>query len=88
MARKKKQVKAQNGDGSFRIKPSGLIEYRFCYRDEYDQRQRKSVSGETEQECLDKAEEFLAGCAKLNKELDANSSIVEILRYKYRMDYE
>ena len=29
MARKKKQVKAQNGDGSFRIKPSGLIEYRF-----------------------------------------------------------
>jgi len=88
MARKKKQVKAQNGDGSFRIKPSGLIEYRFCYRDEYDQRQRKSVSGETEQECLDKAEEFLAGRAKLNKELDANSSIVDILRYKYRMDYE
>ena len=88
MARRKKKAKAQNGDGSFRIKPSGLIEYRFCYKDEYDRRQRKSVSGMTEQECLDKADEFLAGRAKLNKDLDANSSIVEILRYKYRMDYE
>ena len=41
MARRKKKAKAQNGDGSFRIKPSGLIEYRFCYKDEYDRRQRK-----------------------------------------------
>ena len=88
MARRKKKTKAQNGDGSFRIKPSGLIEYRFCYTDEYDQRQRKSVSGMTEQECLDKADEFLAGKAKLNKDLDANSSIVDILRYKYQLDYE
>ena len=69
MARRKKKAKAQNGDGSFRIKPSGLIEYRFCYKDEYDRRQRKSVSGMTEQECLDKADEFLAGRAKLNKDL-------------------
>ena len=88
MARRKKKTKAQNGDGSFRIKPSGLIEYRFCYTDEYDHRQRKSVSGMTEQECLDKADEFLAGKAKLNKDLDANSSIVDILRYKYQLDYE
>ena len=88
MSRRKKKTKAQNGDGSFRIKPSGLIEYRFCYRDEYDQRKRKSVSGETEQECLDKAEEFLTRKAILNKELDVNASIVEILRYKYRQDYE
>lgn len=83
----KKKKRAKLGDGSFRFKPSGLIEYRFCYKNEYGESKRKAVSGETRQECLDKADEFLEGQAKLAQGIDINASISDILRKKYDADY-
>lgn len=53
MARKKAR-KTGYGDGSFRVKPSGLIEYRFIYKDEFGEKRRKSISATTRQECMDK----------------------------------
>ena len=32
----KNQKDQKNGEGSFRLKPSGLIEYRFTYKDEFE----------------------------------------------------
>ena len=55
MPRKKK--KAKSGEGSFRLKPSGLIEYRFSYKDEFGQSARKSFACKTREECLAKAED-------------------------------
>ena len=80
MPRKKK--KAKSGEGSFRLKPSGLIEYRFSYKDEFGQSARKSFACKTREECLAKAEEFLTGQAKLAQGLDINATIVDILMYK------
>ena len=86
MPRKKKRAKS--GDGSFRLKPSGLIEYRFTYKDEFGQSKRKSFACPSRQECLDKAEEFLTGQAKLAEGLDINATIVDILKRKYEYDYK
>jgi hypothetical protein len=78
----RKRKRAKSGEGSFRTKPSGLIEYRFTYKDEYGQSQRKSFACKTRQECLEKADEFLEGQAKLVKGIDANGTIVDILKRK------
>ena len=86
MPRKKKRAKS--GEGSFRLKPSGLIEYRFSYKDEFGQSARKSFTCPTRQECLDKAEEFLSGHRKMKKSLNENASIVDILKEKYKTDLE
>ena len=88
MPRKKKRKRAKSGEGSFRIKPSGLIEYRFCYKDEYGQSKRKSFACPTRQECLDKADEFLTNQAKIAQCFDYNASIVDILKKKYETDYK
>ena len=85
---RKKTKKKGYGDGSFRIKTSGLVEYRFFYTDEFGQKIRKSVSGNTRQECLDKADEFIAGSAKLKNQIDKNASMVSILKQKYKADYD
>lgn len=86
MPRKKKRAKS--GEGSFRLKPSGLIEYRFTYKDEFGQSKRKSFACPSRQECLDKADEFLTGQAKLAEGLDVNATIVDILKKKYEYDYK
>ena len=84
----KNQKKQKNGEGSFRLKPSGLIEYRFTYKDEFGQNRQTSYSCPTRQECIDKAEEFLTGQAKLAAGLDINATIVDILKKKYEYDYK
>ena len=86
MPRKKKRAKS--GEGSFRIKPSGLIEYRFTYKDENGDSHRKSFACATRQECLDKADVFLTGRERLKADVDIDATIVEILRKKYKQDYE
>ena len=83
----RKRKKAKSGEGSFRIKPSGLIEYRFCYKDEFGQSARKSFACPTREECLAKADEFLEGQAKLVKGVDINANIVDLLKRKYEYDY-
>jgi len=86
MPRKKKR--AQRGQGTFRMKPSGSIEYRFTYTDPYGNSCRKSVSGATRQECLDKADEFLSNQRETRTSLDENISIVDILKAKHKMDFK
>ena len=76
MPRKKKR--AQSGQGTFRIKPSGLIEYRITYKDPYGKSCRKSYSCATRQECLDKADAFLSGRHEIKPTLNENISIVDI----------
>lgn len=86
MPRKKKR--AQSGQGTFRIKPSGLIEYRITYKDPYGKSCRKSFSCATRQECLDKADAFLSGRHEIKPTLNEDISIVDILKSKYKMDLE
>ena len=86
MPRKKKRAKS--GEGSFRIKPSGLIEYRFTYKDKHGNSHRKSFACATRQECLDKAEDFLRGWERVGPDVNIDSTIAEILRRKYKQDYE
>ncbi len=85
---RKKSRKTGYGDGSFRLKPSGKIEYRFIYEDEFGQKKRKSVTGETRQDCLEKAEAFINGREKFDNSLNKASTIVEILKEKYKADYD
>ena len=42
----------RNGEGSWRELPSGNIEYRFTYTDEYGMKKRKSVTGICDDECI------------------------------------
>ena len=56
---KKSEAKqmAKYSDGSFRVRPNGLLEYRF-----YDESKTlKSVYGRTEQECFDKRTQVIKG---------------------------
>lgn len=49
----------KDGDGTFRKKPNGSIEYMVSYgNDMYGKRIRKSFSGKTEAECRRKAKEY------------------------------
>lgn len=86
MPRKKKR--RTYGEGTFRVKPSGLIEYRFYYMDEYGTKRRKSITGKSKSECLFNAEEFIDNTTKNNGQVDESATIVSILRQKYRSDYE
>ena len=55
---KKKQKRAPKGNGSFRVRSTGKIEYRITYTDEFGQSKRKAFSGKTEEECLNKYQKF------------------------------
>lgn len=58
----------KDGDGTFRKKPNGSIEYMVSYgNDIYGKRIRKSFSGKTEAECRRKAKEY-------EKELHSNKA--------------
>lgn len=88
MPRRKKQVRAKNGEGTFRTLPSGKREYRISYKDIYGQPARKSFSGWDEQECLDKCAEFMKELDRMMNGVDVNATIVEILENKYKEDFE
>ena len=84
MAVKKK--KGENNVGSFRVRNNGRIEYRFNYIDEFEVRRRKSISGGSEEECLERAASWLHNYYESIKGFDENTSISDILRYKYDND--
>jgi len=88
MGRKKKRGKSGNGEGSFRILSSGRMEYRFTYIDQYGMKNRKSVSGYDEDECLLKEAEWLERIGKLRNGVDPEATIPELLYQKCRSDYE
>ena len=72
---KGKPKKGINGEGTFRYKDSGKIEYRISYRDEFGSIRRKSFTGIDEDECVYKAEVFLAKEEKRQRGIDVNATI-------------
>ena len=87
MARTKKLPRTKRGEGSFRYNASGTLEYRFSYRDENWQAKRKSVTGADEQECYDRAQEFLDKMDKVHRGIDVNMTMIDILKEHYDADY-
>ena len=73
--------------GCFVVRNSGRIEYKFFYENEYGQRKRKSISGGSKGECLQRAEMWLHKYKESIKPLDQTSSITDILRQKIESDY-
>lgn len=81
-----KKQKKDNGSGTFRI-VNGKYNYRFFYIDEFGEKKRKSFSGVTKDECLQRAEEFLEKQEKRAAAVDPDITIPELLRRKYEEDY-
>lgn len=81
-----KKKKKENGSGTFRI-VNGKYNYRFFYIDEFGEKKRKSFSGVTKDECLQRAEEFLEKQEKRVDAVDPDITIPELLRRKYEEDY-
>lgn len=88
MGRPKKNKRVGKGGGSFRYNKSGTLEYRFAYRDENNVAKRKSVTGADEQECLDKAAQFLTLMDKKRKGIDFEVTIPDILHERYDQEYK
>lgn len=86
MARKKKK-RATRGDGSFRVRETGTVEYRITYKDEFGRSKRKSFSGKTEEECYRKYEKFIDEQKKLMKGIDVYATIPQIIEERYKLDY-
>lgn len=78
---------AKRDKGTFRTTKSGSIEYRIPYYDALGKRRIKSFTGDTKDECKDRAYEFL----RLNEvkliEIKPDSSIVDIAKQKVENDY-
>lgn len=81
-----KKQKKENGSGTFRI-VNGKYNYRFFYIDEFGEKKRKSFSGVTKDECLQRAEEFLVSMERKNAGINMDATIPDILREKYEDDY-
>lgn len=86
MGRKRKPRRTANGDGAFRMRDNGTIEYRVTFKDEFGMSGRKSFSGDTEEECLEKYELFLRKMDKKLRGIDIDATIPDIVREKYRND--
>lgn len=76
-----------NGDGHFRVKDSGSIEYVFRYTDEYGRRKYKSVSGVDEDHCYERAEQFLTRLEQIKNGRDLDATIVQLVRERIDNDY-
>lgn len=85
MAKKKKN---DRGSGTFTIKENGKIEYRICYKNEYGKTCRKSFTGYDEDECIYKAEIFMAQEEKRQRGIDVDATIPDIVRNRYKSDLE
>ena len=72
--------------GSFR-KRGGKIEYRFTYKDAFGQPVRRSVTGQTEEECLAKSEAFMAEQRRAEEGIYRSMTIPEILRKEFASDF-
>ena len=65
----------------------GYYEIKVYYNDISGKLKRKSFSGRDINVLRDKAEDFLAFEAIKTKNIDYNSTIPEILRHRYELDY-
>ena len=77
----------RNGEGSWRELPSGNIEYRFTYTDEYGMKKRKSVTGTSDDECIEKAEMFLHKLEQKLNGINYDATIPELLYEKIESDF-
>ena len=78
----------RKSEGCFVVRNNGRLEYRFFYIDEYGQKKRKSISGDSREECYRRADEWLQKYMESIKPLDQSSTITDILQRKYEGDYE
>lgn len=87
MARtKKRNTRSENGNGSFRTKDNGKIEYRISYTNEYGLLCRKSFTGQDESECIGKASEFLDIQEKKSRGIDMDATIPDLIKHRYDSD--
>ncbi|MBQ3428689.1 MAG: site-specific integrase [Mogibacterium sp.] len=86
MSGTKANIKAENGEGSFRYNSAGNLEYRFSYKDENGKAKRKSVSGRDVSECYRKAEEFMNILVLKKNHIDPDMTIITILENRYKKD--
>ena len=56
---RKKARKTGYGDGSFRVKPSGLIEYRFIYKDEFGEKSEELIGALNQAQVALEMKDFL-----------------------------
>lgn len=77
----------RNGEGSWRETASGNIEYRFTYTDEYGIKRRKSVTGVSENECIERAEQFLYKMEQKVNGINFDATIPELLYEKIESDF-
>ena len=84
---KKEHKRNRNGVVSCIVLPSGNIEYRFTYTDEYGNRKVKSVTGVSENHCLERAEEFLARLRQKLEGINLDATIPELLYEKIKSDF-
>lgn len=88
MARTKKQVKNEKGEGSFRKRSNGTFEYRIVYTDEYNETKRKSFYGQSDIICMEKAEKFLSDLEKKKSGIDIDATIPDIAKEKTKSDFD
>lgn len=86
MSGKKANIKAENGEGSFRYNSAGNLEYRFSYKDENGVAKRKSVTGKDVNECYKKAEAFTNRLVLMKSDIDPDMTIISILENRYKKD--
>lgn len=85
MARKKRKI--ERGKGSFRVRDTGRIEFRITIINEYGEKQRKSFSGNSENECIAKYESYMVELEKRIRGINVDATIPEILEERYERDY-
>lgn len=86
MPGRKANIKAENGEGSFRYNSAGNLEYRFSYTDEKGNFKRKSVSGKDMNECIRKADAFRNKIVLQANNIDPDMTIITILEKRYEKD--
>lgn len=77
----------RNGEGSWRETASGNIEYRFTYTDEYGNKRVKSVTGVSEDHCIERAEAFLDKLKQKRNGVNLDAAIPELLYEKVERDF-
>ena len=75
------------GEGSFRLTPTGRIEYRISYKDDLGKRRQKAFTGDSEAECLARAEEFLYWLDRGREGIPVDATVAEIIRKKIETDF-
>lgn len=88
MAKKKQIRRGEKGQGSFRYRENGKVEYRFSYVDELGVRHRKSFTATNEHECMKKFYTWQENQEKIHRGINIDASIVDVLKIRYLMDFE